>query len=511
MLFNSFEYLLFFIIVLGAGWLLVGFPRLRIWLLLLASYHFYISNNRWMVILILVSTQVDYLAGVWIENSKSPVKRRGLLACSLATNLCVLGVFKYLNFFADSFSHIVGAFGWHLSWVDVRIALPVGISFYTFQSMSYTIDVYRGSIRAERNWYRFAFYIAYFPQLIAGPIVRARDFLPQVPQRPRLSRPELEWALQRVMQGLFKKIVVADFLASYADQAFKAPASIDFVGAWIGLYAFTFQIYYDFAGYSDIAVGCSRLMGYRIPENFARPYVASSISDFWHRWHISLSTWLRDYLYIPLGGNRVQAKWNALHFLVPMLAAAGFLSGYAWSGIVCCISYLVFLVAHRGVTNNLMLTMLLAGLWHGAAWHFVLWGFLHGIGLVTERTLGVQRKDPAAGDRSQVALTFRRLTIFNGIVFTWLVFRCSDMRNLGDYLMALVDLERGGTLSTGSIVAVLLIAAGLLAQYLHEHWDLNSGYLAMPIYAKSGLYAAVAVAVLVMNSRGAQTFIYFRF
>ena len=511
MLFNSFEYLVFFTVALAASWMLVGLPRLRIWVLLVASYYFYISNNYWLITLIVVSTQVDYLAGRWIEDTDSSRKRKRYLGLSIMTNLGILAVFKYFNFFAGTFAEIAATVGLTLDWVDLKIALPVGISFYTFQSMSYTIDVYRGEISAERNWFRFAFYVSYFPQLVAGPIVRASQFLPQIPRRPGLDVRALEWSLLLIARGLVKKIVLADLLAGYADRAFSAPASIDGPSAWIGLYAFTFQIYFDFSGYSDIAIGCSRLMGYEIPENFRRPYVAATFSDFWRRWHISLSSWLRDYVYIPLGGNRGQVQWLPLHFFLPGAAAVGFLAGCPWAGVGFGGLYLLFLVFRRGAYNNLMLTMLLGGLWHGAACHFVLWGFLHGGYLLFERLLGVKRKDPTAGHQSLLAITVRRLLVFHAVVLTWLFFRCPSMPSLASYLVALTEFSGSLVLMNGEVLALAICACGLASQYLNEFVDCEGQFLRLPIFAKSGLYAVAALAVLIMNSTGAKPFIYFQF
>jgi alginate O-acetyltransferase complex protein AlgI len=303
MLFNSPEYLLFFLTVLTLGWLLIGLPRLRIWVLLLASFYFYQSNSGWQLGLLLIATQVTFWAALMVSRSQKPAVRRAWLLVSVVSNLGMLAYFKYVNFFAETVTEIASRFGVSLTWVDLNVLLPIGISFYTFESLSYTIDVYRGLIPAQQSWYRFAFFVAYFPHLIAGPIMRAGQFIPQLDVRPRLDVQALEEGLMRIGRGLFKKIVLADYLAVFADRAFNAPSQVDMISTWLGVYAFTFQIYFDFSGYTDLAVGSARLMGFQLPENFRNPYVALSATDFWRRWHITLSFWLRDYLYIPLGGG----------------------------------------------------------------------------------------------------------------------------------------------------------------------------------------------------------------
>jgi len=469
MLFNSFEYLCFFITVLALCWLLVGMPKLRLWVLLLASYYFYTANNHWLIVLIIISTQVDYIAGIMIADSPSPAARKLFLTVSVLTNLGILAFFKYFNFFAASAVEIANTFHWPLTWTDLNIVLPVGISFYTFQSMSYTIDVYRGDLPVERSWLRFAFYVTYFPQLIAGPIMRASQFMPQITQRPTLTAADWEKSLVLITTGLIKKIVFGDFLARYSDFAFNHPDETTAFTAWLGLYAFTFQIYFDFSGYSDIAIGCSRLMGYHLPDNFRRPYMAHSFSDFWKRWHISLSSWLRDYLYIPLGGNRMKTKW--------------------------------------GVHRNLMLTMLLGGLWHGAAWHFILWGVLHGSYLSIERIFTGERSQPA----SALGLMIKRLLIFHAVVLTWLVFRCENMHILGEYLAALMRTEMPGEITIGMLAAVCVIGFGLLIQWLGECYDLTTQFLRTPILFKSGCYTATSIAVMAFNFSGPMPFIYFQF
>jgi alginate O-acetyltransferase complex protein AlgI len=464
MLFNSGQYLYFYLFILGLSWFLVGMPRVRTWLILLASFYFYASNNGWLILLLFVCMQIDYMAAKIIEDSPTEVHRRFFLGLSMTTNLCMLGFFKYFNFFAGiaTSSH----------WVPWNIALPVGISFYTFESMSYTIDVFRREIPAERSWYRFAFFVAYFPHLIAGPILRPKQFLPQIDKKPRLSIPEFEAAIYDIAKGLFKKVVLADYLSLYADRVFEHPESHGSMSAWIGVFAFTFQIYYDFSGYTDVAMGCARLMGFVLPDNFNRPYVSASITEFWKRWHISLSSWLKDYLYIPLGGNRVKNK----------------------------------LFVYR----NLIITMLLGGLWHGAAWHFVIWGLVHGLFLSVERMFGWETVI-SDGAKFNPIFIFRRLGMIFILTFTWIIFRAENDHLLRLVFLKLFNWERSDVLHNGEWIASLIVLIGWLFQLISERFPTHERFSRLPIPLKGLAYAAVGAAVLVCNSEGAKTFIYFKF
>ncbi len=466
MLFNTPEYLLFFLVVLTASWCTVGVPRLRIWVLLLGSYYFYASNNHWLILLLIATTHIDWLAGLYISRAKEQRVRKLWLAASMSLNVGMLAYFKYINFFASSAVALAEHLGLRLGWVDLHVILPVGISFYTFQSMTYTIDVYRRVIPAETNWCRFTFFVAYFPHLIAGPIVRASVFLHQIGEHPRLDAEALDEALMRIFRGLFKKVVLADFLAGYADKAFADPQGAGLLMAWVGMYAFAFQIYYDFSGYTDLALGCARLMGFKLSENFNRPYSCGSFSDFWRRWHITLSEWLRDYLYIPLGGSRTGSGPRNL--------------------------------------INLLVTMMLCGLWHGAAWTFVFWGTLHGLLLVAERALGLHK------DRSQPS-AWRSLIMLQLVAFTWLPFRAKDFGNLVDYCGALFAGRPGMPLTVGMLAVLAIAAGGWLVQYLAGRHRLGQAFLRAPLALRAAAYACCWILVMVFNSGGAKTFIYFQF
>lgn len=472
MQFNSIEYLIFFLLVLGASFLTVGIPKLRIWILLLASYYFYTSNNHWLICLILFSTQVDYFAAILIEKSQNNKFRKRLLAVSIIVNLGLLCFFKYFNFFSSSVVSLLSCLGMNVDWVDLNILLPVGISFYTFQSMSYTIDVYRGDIQAEHSWSRFSLFVAYFPQLVAGPIVRAQNFLPELNKRPYLTSPAFESALLLICSGMFKKMVLADFLSIYSDPVFSSPASTDWFQAWIGVYAFSMQIYYDFSGYSDIAIGCARLMGFELPDNFRRPYAAIGITDFWRRWHISLSTWLRDYLYIPLGGNRVKSR------------------------------FLVY--------RNLMLTMLLGGLWHGAAWNFVIWGGLHGVGLVIER-IWKEKNSFEGNERNPIFVFLKRLVTCHLIVLLWGVFRIESMDGMADLVHVLLNVTPDFFVSYGNLAVILIVIFSFLYQVAGESFRFRDHLLDLPLPIKAALYYSSIVCAVIFSSIGTIPFIYFQF
>lgn len=471
MLFNTLEYFFFFVSVFTVAWLCVGHNRFRTLFLLGASIYFYASNNSWQTLLLLFTTTVDYWICRRLAVTADEKKRKYLLLISVISNLGLLAWFKYVNFFGHSIAQIAAEFGVHLSWITLNIALPVGISFYTFEALSYTIDVYRRKIPAERDWSRLAFLVTFFPHLIAGPIIRAADFFPQIGRRPSLSRVELEQALFLIACGLLKKIILADQLAPYADAAFNDPVSIGTARVWFGIYAFAFQIFFDFSGYTDIAIGCAKLLGFSLPDNFRRPYASQSITDFWKRWHISLSSWLRDYLYIPLGGNRMPTKF--------------------------------------GVYRNLMLTMLLGGLWHGAAWTFICWGALHGAYLSVERALGIGRD--SRQQKGLLLKLFPCLITFNLVVFTWIPFRAANLEKMTQVLSVMFSHISGAAPTIGINLLGCFMLLAWAWQLVGERWAFDKFWTnrAFPIKALS--YATVSILVLVIGSDVPKSFIYFRF
>ncbi|NJN99133.1 MAG: MBOAT family protein, partial [Anaerolineales bacterium] len=346
MLFNSFEFGIFFIIVTLAYFAL---PHRQRWFFLLASScYFYMVFVPVYILILFFTIIVDYWAGIYIEEAAGR-KRRAYLLLSIFANLSVLALFKYFNFFNSNLAALTTMLGVNYPIENLSILLPIGLSFHTFQSLSYTIEVYRGHQRAERHLGIFALYVMFYPQLVAGPIERPQNMLPQFHTRHSFNYSEFVSGLRMIAWGLLKKMVVADRLAIFVNSIYGNPGQYTGFPLILATYFFAFQIYYDFSGYSDIALGCARVMGFKLMGNFRQPYLATSISDFWQRWHISLSTWFRDYLYIPLGGNRV-SRWH-------------------W------------------VTNTLIVFMV-SGLWHGANWTFVIWGALHGLYTIATGLIG---------------------------------------------------------------------------------------------------------------------------
>lgn len=375
--------------------------------LMLVSWFFYYHTSQWYVVLLIFATSVDFGVAHALHRSDKPWLRKLLLALSVVSNLGVLFFFKYAYFAADVWNDLTGLTwnptpfwaGWSnaslgTDFVEDMILLPVGISFYTFQCLSYTIDVYRRNLKPVARFTDFAFYVSFFPQLVAGPIVRASDFVPQLYQPYRVTRAEFGLGLFWIVNGLLKKVILADFLAVHlVDRIFSQPTLYTGWENALGLLAYTMQVYADFSGYTDIAIGIALWMGFTLVQNFNSPYKASSVGEFWKRWHMSLSSWLKDYLYIPLGGNRSGSVASYLLIFAGLfgfaLTATSSLVSYLLAGVV-----LVFLLLYQFIpafrrgfnTNvNLMLTMLLGGLWHGPSWNFMVWGGLNGLGLLAHK------------------------------------------------------------------------------------------------------------------------------
>jgi alginate O-acetyltransferase complex protein AlgI len=391
LLFNSLGFLYFFLIVFLLQYLLRSFVTGRKVFLLLASYIFYMFWNVPFVLLVIGSSLLDFHIGKRLYSATSVGSRRALLLCSLVFNLGVLAFFKYGNFFIAQTEGVVSLLGISMQAEPMDIVLPLGISFYTFQTLSYSIDMYRRSRPPSDSLLDFMLYVTFFPQLVAGPIVRSGEFLPQLKRSYRLKWARMSYGATLIMLGLVKKVLIADRVGVFVDQIYGDPTSAGFLAAWCATVGFAIQIYCDFSGYSDMAVGMAKMLGYDLPRNFRMPYLACGFSNFWGRWHITLSAWLRDYLYIPLGGNRCPPV---------------------------------------RVSVNLMVTMLLGGLWHGANWTFVIWGGLHGIYLIAERIL-IRISDRHQGlkafARGSAGHIFLTLTTFFLTNLAWVFFRASSL------------------------------------------------------------------------------------
>ena len=453
MLFNTSSFFLFLAVVLA---LFYTAPRaFRKYVLLAASYFFYACWNVKFLALLATLTAIDYTAGIWLERTPPGARRRAVLIGSLSANLGFLGFFKYYNFVASNVALLL-ARPPRSFWLD--IVLPLGISFHTFQSMSYVVDVYRGEQKAVRNPIDYALFICFFPQLVAGPIVRARNFFGdlwnwQPPAAPEVSRGILLLAL-----GLAKKMAFADQFAKVANGYFgNVAGNPGMLTAWCGVFAFGLQIYFDFSGYTDMAIGMAKLLGFHFPVNFRRPYLASSITDFWHRWHISLSSWLRDYLYIPLGGNR-RGRWKTY--------------------------------------RNLMLTMLLGGLWHGASWNFLIWGGYHGGLLAAERAFRIR--------------TLTAPVTFVLALIGWVFFRAADLRQSVEVLRQMFGGGAGTMLLAPWHLGLAAIALALaIAEEKTEWFD---GLADAPAWAYAGALALLLFVVEIFGVVDVRIpFIYFQF
>ena len=465
LLFNSFAFAVFFVCVFSAYWVVRRRENTRVLLLLGSSYFFYGWWSWKFLGLIVFSTVLDYFVGLRLARTTSPRGRRFLITLSLTGNLGVLAFFKYFGFFTKEAVRMLGWLGLDAHPVTLEILLPVGISFYTFQTLSYTLDIYRGSLEPERNPLRFALFVAFFPQLVAGPIVRASHFLPQIPKRPVLTRAAFDAGLALIFWGLFKKVVIADYLGrELVDPFWDNPAMYGGLSSLVGVWGYALQIYGDFSGYSDIAIGAAMLLGFDLGLNFDTPYRALSFRDFWRRWHISLSTWLRDYLYIPLGGNRGGP--------------------------------------HR-VYANLMITMLLGGLWHGASWMFVLWGAFHGALLAIDRMLDLQHPTSFLGKLG------RRVLVFHLVCVGWIFFRSQTPADAWAVFASFANLELGAGLAPGVLIVV---AVGFATHFWGESGEgrVRRSFTALPSFARGAVYALLLGLIMSVHSLDAP-FIYFQF
>ena len=475
MLFNSISFFIFIFVVL------LIYPRLTLWkqniFLLIASYFFYGFWDWRFCFLILASTTVDFFVGKKLYATKDHQRKKQLLSVSIIFNLCILGFFKYFNFFIDSMAILLETMGFAAHLPVLRIILPLGISFYTFRTMSYTIDIYRGKIAPTDNFIHYALFLSFFPLLLAGPIERAPNLLPQITNPRKLSKQQFIDGFSLIILGFFKKVAIADTLARIVEKVFSAPASFSSGELLSGMYAFTFQIYGDFSGYTDIARGVSLLLGFKIMENFNTPYFSRNVAEFWRRWHISLSTWLRDYLYISLGGNRIG----------------------------------------KGRTYfNLMTTMFLGGLWHGAAWTFVVWGAAHGFYLTVHRFIFGKVKNHLSWpltvfgwivDMMKIFLTFHL------VAFTWIAFRAQDFQTILIYIKGIFRFESILNLNFGVLFACgLMVILDIVQAWTKSNTWLLDKQTARPLrYALTQVFLISIMAAAVAHVNTIIPFIYFQF
>jgi alginate O-acetyltransferase complex protein AlgI len=473
MLFNSLTFVVFFVVVVALYW------SIRSWqarknLLVAASYIFYGAWNPPFAALLFGTTAMDFWLGREMGKARDQHARRRWLVASVCMNLSMLGFFKYGNFLLQNFQWLLARIGILYQPPHLDILLPVGIYFYTFHSLSYTLDIYRGVLRPTKSLRDFILAVSFFPQLVAGPIVRAGDFLPQLLHPPRLKTGQFLWGLALMTMGLFEKIVLADTLLSgSADRVFGYPGPLVALDSWAGVLAFAGQIFFDFAGYSLCAIGAALTLGFHLKDNFRFPYAAIGFSDFWRRWHISLSTFLRDYLYIPLGGNQVRPYRAAL---------------------------------------NLVIVMFLGGLWHGAAWTFVVWGLLHGSYLVIERIFRVSLEHKPWASTLPVRVLAGFAT-YAAVCVAWVFFRAPDFTNASRMLGGMFGQHSHGDaiLTTRELLQIGSITAGLIAM----HWVMRdntfeTAVMRLPPWTIAAIGSAMICAII-LTQGSSNAFIYFQF
>jgi alginate O-acetyltransferase complex protein AlgI len=474
MLFNSFIFFIFLGVVLPVFYLLPN-KRSKNLFLLLASYFFYGYWDWRFCSLLAISSIIDYYVAIEIDKREDPIKRKNLLYVSLISNLGMLAFFKYFNFFVDSFQVMSAKFGMHVDYLHLNIILPVGISFYTFQTLSYTIDVYKRELKASTNFIDFSLFVSFFPQLVAGPIERATNLLPQVQKDFKATREQVKQGVVLIVIGLFRKVMIGDTTGRFVDHIFGNLEQYKSVEILAGLILFSVQIYADFSGYSHIARGTSKLLGIELMKNFEQPYLSKNITEFWRRWHISLSTWLKDYLYIALGGNK---KGNTRTYI------------------------------------NLMLTMLLGGLWHGASWNFVIWGGLHGMYLAVHKKMLGNKKVHASRIESLSIQNIVSIVItFLLVVFTWLFFRSTSWDSTQLFFSKIFNWESseyaGLFISIAGAYLFVTIMFDIFEYYAGKHtYILNIKSVGI----RAGILSAMLLVTLIyMFQAEPAPFIYFQF
>ncbi len=505
------------------------FAHFRTTYVVLFSLFFYYKAGGNYFILLLISAIGGYFLAEGIHKSNRPSLRKFYLVTSMVANLALLGYFKYTNFLIDSFNNL---FSGSLAFQD--IILPIGISFYTFQTMSYTIDVYRREVEPAKNLMDFTFYVCFFPQLVAGPIVRAKDFIPQIYKKITLTKRETSFALFLIIGGLLKKAVISDYISlNFVDRVFDAPNSYTSFENLMAVYGYSLQIYCDFSGYSDMAIGLALLMGFTLPINFRTPYQSKNITEFWRRWHISLSSWLKDYLYISVGGNRKGTFWG---YFFPAVFFIGIL---VWSytqietttipfyiSIAAVVVFILSFVLSKNpkktrVTNvNLMTTMLLGGLWHGASLRFIIWGALHGMALAVHKLFMEIFPDKNPDKKTfgkRISNVLAIVLTFHFVAFCWIFFRAKDF----SLAMDIINQIQGLSFDTNQWWVIImayknvfiLFLIGFTWHFFPQSFSdkLFSVFEKMPLLVKALLIALVFWVIYATASSGPQPFIYFQF
>jgi alginate O-acetyltransferase complex protein AlgI len=480
-LFNSWQFLVFFPFVTILYFALPLRPRQ--WMLLTASAVFYMALIPQYILILVFTILVDYGAGLWIARSEG-TRRKHFLWASLAANLGMLAIFKYLGFLVVNANAVLGWLGLSSTLPVLSLVLPVGLSFHTFQAMSYTIEVYRGRQVPERDLLVYALYVMFYPQLVAGPIERPQNLLPQLKAEHRFDYDRVVHGLRRMLYGFFKKVFVADRLAALVNQVYAQPGSYHALVLWLATYGFAVQIYCDFSGYSDIAIGSAEVMGIRLMRNFNQPYLATSIREFWNRWHISLSTWFRDYLYIPLGGSRG---------------------------------------SETQTVRNLIVVFLVSGFWHGASWTFVVWGALHAVYMIGERRLSASwehaLKISGLNGFPRLVAGFENIVVFHLVTLAWVFFRAPTLTDSATVFRGMFtfaptasgELHRLGLGPFEILLAAFGVVVLWIAEGVNRGGRVEQAFSSYPVGARWACYYVVAGLILTLGKFSQQQFLYFQF
>ena len=538
LIFTQLDFWIFFFLVIAIFSYIHKFKLTRSIFLFVASLFFYFKTSGLLVLLLFSSIVINYFIGKGVWNSVSILKKKAFVTLSVLFNVLTLGYFKYAYFFTESFNemfhtkyeifNVFAQIGNSVlgqgSFVDI-IVLPVGVSFFTFQSISYVIDIYRKEVKPVKNFFDYAFFVSFFPQLVAGPIVRARDFIPQIRQPYQLNHTDFSWAIIQIVKGFVKKVVLADYIAiHFIDKVADAPEAFPGFISILAMWGYSLQIYGDFSGYTDIAIGVSRLMGFKLLENFNSPYKAISVADFWRRWHKSLGSWLRDYLYIPLGGNRSGGIGTYIATMVILIFLI-FITQWYWLLFI----YLGLMIIYIGVSLlfpgfkryvhrdlNLIITMVIGGLWHGASENFVIWGAMNGAALIIYNHW--RKISPYENSTTLFTRFWRILITFNFITFTRIWFRLEDDGAPANMLTQIwyhfdLNSDTFNTLMNGFDTALYVMIFGYILHWLPSKVkELGERkFTALPMVLQSAVVAIILIIIYQAFSDTFKPFVYFQF
>ena len=538
LIFTQLDFWIFFLLVIAIFSYIHKFKLTRSIFLFVASLFFYFKTSGLLVLLLFSSIVINYFIGKGVWNSVSILKKKAFVTLSVLFNILTLGYFKYAYFFTESFNemfhtkyeifNVFAQIGNSVlgqgSFVDI-IVLPVGVSFFTFQSISYVVDIYRKEVKPVKNFFDYAFFVSFFPQLVAGPIVRARDFIPQIRQPYQLNHTDFSWAIIQIVKGFIKKVVLADYIAiHFIDKVADAPEAFPGFISILAMWGYSLQIYGDFSGYTDIAIGISRLMGFKLLENFNSPYKAISVADFWRRWHKSLGSWLRDYLYIPLGGNRSGGIGTYIATMVILIFLI-FITQWYWLLFI----YLGLMIIYIGVSLlfpgfkryvhrdlNLIITMVIGGLWHGASENFVIWGAMNGAALIIYNHW--RKISPYENSTTLFTRFWRILITFNFITFTRIWFRLEDDGAPANMLTQIwyhfdLNSDTFNTLMTGFDTALYVMIFGYILHWLPSKVKEigERKFTALPMVLQSVVVAIILIIIYQAFSDTFKPFVYFQF